>query len=330
MKASFDEKRIALSLTLMRNPMKLYRNIALGLTGILIVALLSAYLFVRFRSIEGKHEVQPRTVDLTSSNPSEGARIAAMVCQHCHLGSDGTMSGGLVADASAFGEVYAPNITQHAEFGIGQYTPGEIDYLIRTGIKRNGGFAPPWMPNSPLLAQSDMAHLIAWLQSDRPEVQPSQTVQPKTRPSMLARALAAFAFKPIPYNDKSPAVPPASTDKIAFGGYLANARYGCYHCHSADFATNDLMVPERSKGFYQGGNTLTNEEGEKITAPNLTPHPDGLGSWSEADFAKALRQAQRKDGTMLRYPMRPYALLTDEEISAIYAYLTHLPQAAGN
>ncbi|MBI1316568.1 hypothetical protein GC167_06890 [bacterium] len=310
--------------------MKIVWKILLILFGVGVVAVLSALAYVRFRDMEGKHPVEPRTLDLSASDPGEGARIAAMVCQHCHLGSDGTMSGGLVADASAFGEVYAPNITQHPENGIGDYTPGEIDYLIRTGIKRNGGYAPPWMPNSPLLAQSDMAHLIAWLKSDRPEVQPSEVVQPKTRPNMLARALAAFAFQPIPYNDNAPAQPPASSDKIAFGGYLANARYGCYHCHSADFATNDLMVPERSKGFYQGGNQLTDEAGEKITAPNLTPHPDGLGGWSEADFAKALRQAQRQDGTMLRYPMRPYALLADEEISAIYAYLTHLPQAAGN
>ncbi len=310
--------------------MKLYRNIALGLVGILIVALLSAYLFVRFRSMEGTHKVEPRPIDLSASDPIEGARIASMVCQHCHMGADGKMSGGLVADASAFGEVYAPNITHHIEHGIGAYTPGEIDFLIRTGIKRNGGYAPPWMPNSPLLAKSDMAHLISWLKSGREEVQASEVQQAKTKPNMLARALAAFAFKPIPYNDKAPDNPPSAADKIALGGYLANARYGCYHCHSASFSTNDLLVPENSKGFYQGGNVFALEGDEKKIAPNLTPHPDGLGGWSEADFAAALRQMKRRDGSSISYPMRAYPMLTDEEISAMYAYLTQLPQAPGN
>lgn len=310
--------------------MKLVWKIALALLAVVALALLASILFVRYRSIEGHHEVEARPIDLTAADPAEGARIASMVCQHCHLGTDGKMSGGLVADASAFGEIYAPNITQHGEKGIGAYTPGEIDYLIRTGVKRHGGYAPPYMPNSPLMAKSDMAHLIAWLKSDRSEVQASDVQQPKSKPNMLARALAAFAFKPIPYNDKALENPPSASDKIALGGYLANARYGCYHCHSADFSTNDLLIPEKSKGFYQGGNTFTLEGGEKKIAPNLTPHPDGLGGWSEADFARALRQMQRRDGSSIAYPMRAYPVLTDEEISAMYAYLTQLPPVPGN
>ena len=62
--------------------------------------------------------------------------------------------------------------------------------------------------------------------------------------------------------------------------------------------------------------------------PNLTPDPEtGLGGWSEAEMATAIRTGVRPDGRELApmMPWRSYAALTDEDALAVAAYLKSLP-----
>src|SRR3712207_1444600 len=61
--------------------------------------------------------------------------------------------------------------------------------------------------------------------------------------------------------------------------------------------------------------------------PNLTPDREtGLGSWSEADIVRAVRQGVRPDGRELApvMPWRNYAALTDEDARALARYLKSL------
>ena len=61
--------------------------------------------------------------------------------------------------------------------------------------------------------------------------------------------------------------------------------------------------------------------------PNLTPDRDtGLGSWSEADIVRAVRQGVRPDGRELApvMPWRNYAALTDEDAPALARHLKGL------
>src|SRR5690606_1367254 len=56
----------------------------------------------------------------------------------------------------------------------------------------------------------------------------------------------------------------------------------------------------------------------------------GIGSWTEEDFRRAMREGVRADGAHL-YPVFPYTSftkVTDEDISAIWAYLQTLPPSA--
>ena len=46
-------------------------------------------------------------------------------------------------DTKVFGEIHSANITQHTEYGITKYTDGELAYLFRTGILKDGQYAPP-------------------------------------------------------------------------------------------------------------------------------------------------------------------------------------------
>ena len=59
-----------------------------------------------------------------------------------------------------FGEIYAPNITKDTQYGIGGWTDAEIMYLLRTGIKRDGSYVPPYMAKLPMLSDEDMASII--------------------------------------------------------------------------------------------------------------------------------------------------------------------------
>ena len=100
-------------------------------------------------------------------------------------------------------------------------------------------------------------------------------------------------------------------DTLERGRYLSVAA-DCVACH-----TN----PEQGKP-YAGGYAIASPLGE-IWASNITPSKShGIGTYSEADFAKAVREGVRKDGAHL-YPAMPYtsyAKLTDEDVHALYVY----------
>jgi hypothetical protein len=71
---------------------------------------------------------------------------------------------------------------------------------------------------------------------------------------------------------------------------------------------------------------MLDAEGAKILSRNITPDPTtGIGKWTEAEFVSTLKILRRADGTMLRYPMMPYGMLSDGELKAIYAYLRTVP-----
>ena len=60
-----------------------------------------------------------------------------------------------------------------------------------------------------------------------------------------------------------------------------------------------------------------------IYSSNITPDKAaGIGSYTEADFARAVRQGVRKDGSTLYPAMRfpSYARVSDADIHALYAY----------
>lgn len=92
-----------------------------------------------------------------------------------------------------------------------------------------------------------------------------------------------------------------------YGDYLVTTG-GCKSCHN----------PNPS-----GGTAI---EGVKVA--NLTPA--GIGSWSEADFMKALHTGVRPDGRILSavMPWPSTRHLTDDEIKAMWMYLQSLPARA--
>jgi mono/diheme cytochrome c family protein len=109
----------------------------------------------------------------------------------------------------------------------------------------------------------------------------------------------------------APPTPAATRDPVARGHYLAIAA-DCEACHTAP----------GGKPF-AGGYAINSPMGT-IYASNITPSQShGIGNWSEADFAKAVREGVSPHGNL--YPAMPYdayAGLTDADISDLFAYFT--------
>jgi mono/diheme cytochrome c family protein len=100
---------------------------------------------------------------------------------------------------------------------------------------------------------------------------------------------------------------------------------GCASCHATAGAKGD----DRLK--LGGGRTLVTDFGT-FSVPNVSPDPtDGIGGWSQADFANAMLRGVTPDGSHL-YPAFPYTSYTrmrPEDVADLWAYLATLPPVAG-
>ena len=112
----------------------------------------------------------------------------------------------------------------------------------------------------------------------------------------------------------------ALSGNIAKGGYLARAS-GCIACHT-NLAKGGAPLA--------GGVEIKTPFGT-IFSPNLTTDKKfGIGNWTQAQFAKAIRQGIRPDGQPY-YPAFPYAFyanFTDQDIADLWAAFQTVPAVA--
>jgi mono/diheme cytochrome c family protein len=105
------------------------------------------------------------------------------------------------------------------------------------------------------------------------------------------------------------AAPPAADTTADYGRYLAEIG-GCTGCHGPTLS----------------GGSLPGAPPDAKPAANITP--EGIGTWTEGDFFRALREGVRPDGTALdstQMPVRLTREMTDAETKAIYMYLKTVP-----
>lgn len=309
--------------TTMKKVLKIVGIGVLSLAALIGILLL----YISFSDIPS-YEIEPIEFQVQSTPEAleRGEKLATMLCAGCHMNWDsGTLRGKRMEDAPPeFGAVFSQNITQDKTYGIGEWTDAEIVYLLRTGIKRDGQYAPPYMAKLPHMADDDINAIVAFLRSDHPMVAPDGTPDSRCEPSILTKALCLGPFKPFPMPEGRIELPDP-TDEVALGKYLA-INLECFSCHSADFKTNDFLNPENSPGYFAGGNKPMDTEGRVILTGNLTPDKEtGIGSWTKEQFVKAVRFGQKEGENALQYPMMPYSQLTNEEAGAIFAYLQTIP-----
>lgn len=107
------------------------------------------------------------------------------------------------------------------------------------------------------------------------------------------------------------------------GNYLMNGVVACANCH---IARSDKGEPLFDKGM--SGGMPFGDAAFKAYAPNITPDPEtGIGTWTDAQIGKAIREGIRPDGSVIGPPMpiHFYRNLSDADLAAIIAYLRAQP-----
>ena len=123
-----------------------------------------------------------------------------------------------------------------------------------------------------------------------------------------------------------------SPERLARGRYIVEGLAHCWGCHSHPDFKNNFGQPEL--GTKGGGAVVQNEsfEGvpypEGLVHPNITPDKEtGAGTWTDAQFERAIRHGIGHDGRELSDFM-PYAFfrsMTDEDVASVIVYLRSIP-----
>jgi cytochrome c553 len=130
--------------------------------------------------------------------------------------------------------------------------------------------------------------------------------------------LFACSHAQVPLPSLAPS--PNGDVSVARGEYIVRSVAVCGSCHAADEHNPD--------GPLSGGREFRDWRIGVARASNLTPDAEtGLGTWSDAEIVRALRNGERKDGRLLA-PVMPYGWfheMSDDDALAVARYLKSLP-----
>jgi hypothetical protein len=114
-----------------------------------------------------------------------------------------------------------------------------------------------------------------------------------------------------------------SRKRLSRGSYLVESVMACFGGHSPDDA--ELQPLPGRKG---AGQVFPEKLPYRRVVPNITPDKkSGIGTWTDAPIASAIRDGIAPDGRQL-LPLMPYAsyrVLSDDDLKSIIVYLLSIP-----
>jgi mono/diheme cytochrome c family protein len=233
---------------------------------------------------------------------------AVAACVLCH-GED--LGGKVYAEMGPVGMVAGRNLTR-GQGGIGgEFSDADWVHALRYGVRRDRTTLI-MMPSEVYtkFTDADLGAVIAYVK----QVPPVDREVPQSRFGPVGRALLAVGRMNILTAPKTFHVDtPSSAEPMptaGYGRYLADIS-GCHGCHGFGLSGGKVAGPD-----------------DLPPASNLTPA--GIGSWTESDFFRALRQGRRPDGTAINefMPWRNYAAMGDLDLRALWLYLRSVPPKA--
>ena len=264
----------------------------------------------------------------TPQRLARGEYLAEAVsgCMDCHAPHDWTrhdapilpgMKGAGQEMSATFkglpGRVVAPNLTPDFETGAGTWSDDALARAIREGIGHDGRALFPMMPYEHFrqLPDEDVASVVVYLRS----LTPVRNSLPKTELIFPVKYLIRSVPQPI--TEPVPEAEPS--DPVKRGAFLVNAA-ACAECHTPE--KNGQPLPGMS---FAGGRLFEGAFG-RVSSANLTPAPSGIPYYDEAQFVQTIRTgyvgARRLNQIM---PWAAFRNMTDQDLTAIYAYLKTLP-----
>lgn len=284
--------------------------------GRVLAALLAIILIAAGGVYAASERKLRRTYDTSVADvvvPQDSASIArgehltqhVVTCTLCH-GRD--LGGRIYSSDPAVGTIAGPNLTRGRGGVATDYTPADYARAIRRGVRRDGRSLIV-MPSEVFthLSQEDLGAVIAYLE----QLPPVDREVPASGFGPVGRALLAMGKMNILVAGKTPRLTPLAfaprDTTAAYGKYLADIS-GCHGCH----------------GYGLSGGRVAGPPGLP-PASNLTPA--GIGTWSERDFARALREGKRPDGSAIDpfMPWEVYQGMADAEVHALWLYLRSVP-----
>ncbi|MGZ3362610.1 MAG: c-type cytochrome, partial [Xanthobacteraceae bacterium] len=103
------------------------------------------------------------------------------------------------------------------------------------------------------------------------------------------------------------------------GSYLVNAVMACDGCHTPRTPAGFVMEKR-----FSGGSQTWDEAAYTVKGSNITPDREtGIGSWSEADLKRLLRDGIRPSGVPVapQMPFVFYKILTPGDLDAVVTYI---------
>ncbi len=298
------------------------RSIVAGL-GVLALAGTAIFYVLTMPRPAVSAPLPPRTADLVNGE----TMFNVGGCASCHTTpqqKDQRRLGGGLALATPFGTFKVPNISSDATHGIGAWSEEAFVNAMLRGIGRNGEHLYPAFPYTSYqrMALDDVRDLHAFMRTLPAEARPSEPHE-LPFPFSVRRGLGLWKLLHL---DGKPFTPdPGKSAEINRGAYLVEGPGHCAECHSPRNALGGL-IPERR---FTGG---LDAEG-KGWVPNITPHEDGLESWSAKDIAYLLQSGFTPEadsvGSSMADVVGNTAKLSDADRGAMAAYLKALPARPG-
>ncbi|MEM6665819.1 MAG: cytochrome c [Pseudomonadota bacterium] len=294
--------------------------------GLAAIAALAAFILSAPRMIASD------TIPTGDGDPVAGATLFhAGGCSSCHAPADATtdderlqMAGGL-ALKTEFGTFIVPNISPSEVSGIGGWSNADFVNAMARGVSPDGRHYYPSFPYTSYqrMTVNDLIDLKAYMDT-LPAVESEGGRHDLGFPYSVRRGLGLWKRL---YLD-GVAFEPDGDQSAAWnrGAYLVEGPGHCAECHTPRDGLGGLDRNRWMAGApYPGGDGRV---------PNITPHRDGVGNWTDADIAYSLESGFTPDfdslGGSMAAVVRNTARLTPDDRAAMATYLRSLAPLAND
>ncbi len=229
------------------------------------------------------------------------------------------LGGGLELD-TPYGVFHVPNISPHAEDGIGAWSMIEFVNAMQHGVSPDGRHYYPSFPYTSYarMTVEDVMDLKVYLDT-LPSVAGRAAIHALDFPWTLRRGIGAWKWR---YLSAEPVMKLMSADTIVERGReLVEGAGHCGECHTERDRFGGMIADRWLAG-------APNPEG-RGRIPNITPAGKNIAEWSVADIAYYLESGFTPEydtvgGSMVAV-QENMALLTKADRHAIASYLKSIP-----